>query len=83
MKSTVTDMPNLAPPSNGPDEVAGLSTAGFATVEQAMQFLALSRSSVYALMDHGQIKSAKFGKARRLPWRALHDYAEKCLANAD
>jgi excisionase family DNA binding protein len=52
---------------------------GFATLPQGGKFLALCRASLYALMDKGELPYAKFGKSRRIPWRALHEYARKNL----
>jgi excisionase family DNA binding protein len=52
---------------------------GFATVEEAAKFLGLSRASVYVLMNDGELASAKFGKARRIPWTSVRTYAAKCL----
>jgi excisionase family DNA binding protein len=56
-----------------------LTTDGFADVQEAAEFLSMSRSSIYKLMEAGHLKYAKFGKARRIPWRALREYAERCL----
>ena len=53
---------------------------GFADVHQAAAFLSLSRASIYKLMECGDLLYAKFGKSRRIPWRALREYAERCLA---
>jgi excisionase family DNA binding protein len=52
---------------------------GFATVLEAARFLKLGRSKVYDLMDAGALRYAKFGKARRLPWAVVRQYAEACL----
>lgn len=56
-----------------------LTTEGFADVIQAADYLKLARSSVYKLMDNGELPYAKFGKSRRIPWRALREYAARCL----
>jgi excisionase family DNA binding protein len=58
---------------------ADLTADGFADVQQAAEFLGLKRSSIYKLMESGDLKYAKFGKARRIPWRALREYGERCL----
>jgi excisionase family DNA binding protein len=55
---------------------------GFAQVADAQQFLKLSRAKVYLLMDDGSLPYARFGRSRRIPWRALHAYAERCLVRA-
>jgi excisionase family DNA binding protein len=60
----------------------GLVDDGFATVARACEFLGLSRATLYKLMDTQGLQYAKFGKSRRLPWRALREYAERCLVVA-
>jgi excisionase family DNA binding protein len=56
-----------------------LTAEGFADVHEAAAYLSMSRSSVYKLMDSGDLQYAKFGKARRIPWRALREFAQRCL----
>jgi excisionase family DNA binding protein len=60
-------------------ETATLVDEGFATVVEAAEFLRLSRAKVYLLMDARELSYAKFGKSRRVPRRALREYAERCL----
>ncbi|HEX6507757.1 MAG TPA: helix-turn-helix domain-containing protein [Chloroflexota bacterium] len=36
-----------------------------------MSFLQVSRSTLYGLMDGGELAYVKIGKARRIPWTAL------------
>jgi excisionase family DNA binding protein len=55
---------------------------GYATVPEVADFLGLSRGKIYSLMDAGEIVFAKFGTARRVPWRAVKEYAERCLVKA-
>lgn len=57
----------------------GLMSEGLATVEEAREFLGLSRSKVYSLMDGGELAYVKIGRARRIPRRALTALAEKNL----
>lgn len=52
----------VAHPLNGP-----LVADGLITVAEAAQFLALSRSSLYVLMESGQVAYVKIGRARRIP----------------
>jgi excisionase family DNA binding protein len=68
-------------PSTGatPHGPADLVADGFASIEEASEFLTLSRAYVYRLMDAGDLPYAKFGRARRIPRRALREYAEKCM----
>jgi excisionase family DNA binding protein len=64
-----------APATKQPD----LTADGFADVHEAAEFLSMSRSSVYKLMESEDLKYAKFGKARRIPWLALREYGARCL----
>ncbi len=56
-----------------------LSSDGFIDVAGASDFLKLSRATIYSLMERGEIPYAKFGKSRRIPRRALQEFAEKNL----
>jgi excisionase family DNA binding protein len=60
-----------------------LTADGFADLHEAAAFLSVSRSSIYKLMDASELPYAKFGKARRIPWRALREYAARCLVGND
>jgi excisionase family DNA binding protein len=60
-------------------EKPDLTADGFADVPEAAEYLCLSRSTVYKMMDNNDLPYAKFGKARRIPWRALREYAGRCL----
>jgi excisionase family DNA binding protein len=57
-------------------------SGGFATVVEAAEFLNVSRAKLYAMMDNRDIVYAKFGKSRRIPRKALEEYAAKCLVGA-
>jgi excisionase family DNA binding protein len=52
---------------------------GLATLRQAEEFLSVSRSTLYGLMERGELAYAKVGKCRRIPWRVIREFAEKCL----
>jgi excisionase family DNA binding protein len=52
---------------------------GFATVPEAAHYLRLSRAKIYLLMDDGSLKYAKFGRSRRIPWRAVKEFAAASL----
>jgi excisionase family DNA binding protein len=64
---------------NKTDRTPDLMDDGFVTVAQAAEYLNLSRATVYALMDSGELAYAKFGRSRRIPRRALMDYAGRSL----
>lgn len=61
------------------NSLSELLAEGFDTVPEAAKYLRLCRATVYVLMDRGELASARFGKARRIPRRALREYAERCL----
>jgi len=48
---------------------------GLLTVSEATAFLRLSRSTLYTLMDEGELAFVRIGRARRIPRRALIDLA--------
>ncbi len=48
---------------------------GFAEVAEAQQYLRLSRATIYAMMEAGDLAYARFGRRRRIPWRVLYDFA--------
>jgi excisionase family DNA binding protein len=52
---------------------------GCLTVREAAQVLHLSRSTLYALMEQGELSYFQFGGARRIPRVALQEYAEANL----
>ena len=58
---------------------ADLVADGLVTVQEAAQFLSISRSKLYELMDNGELKFAKLGRSRRIPRRALIDLAASGL----
>ena len=44
------------------------TVSGLQPVSKAAAFLSLSRSKIYQLMDQGQLKYVKVGRARRVRW---------------
>ena len=56
-----------------------LVSDGLATVNEAARFLSLGRSKVYDEMNAGRLVSCKIGGARRIPWRALREFARDSL----
>jgi excisionase family DNA binding protein len=53
---------------------------GFAEVAEAQDYLRLSRASIYNLMTSGELPFARFGRTRRIPWRALYNFAARSMA---
>ncbi len=52
------------------------------TVEEAAQRLHVGRTTMYALIKSGEIRSVPIGRLRRVPVSALHEYVNRQLANA-
>ncbi len=53
-----------------------LASDGTCTIIEAAKFSGLSRSTLYGLMDKGQLAYAKVGKRRLIPRRALVELIE-------
>ncbi len=58
-----------------PADKFDLVADGFATPKEAAKFLSISPASVYRLMDAKEIPSANFGRSRRIPRKALEQFA--------
>ncbi len=67
--STLTGTSATAPAGDGRRDE--LVRDGLMTVAEAVAFLRLSRSTVYALMDTGELAYVRIGRARRIPKRAV------------
>ena len=52
---------------------------GLLTVSAAAAFIGLSKSTLYQLMDQGELPYVKIGKCRRIPKRSLIDLARANL----
>jgi excisionase family DNA binding protein len=61
---------------------AVLVADGFAEIRQAQEYLRLSRATIYNLMESGKLAYARFGRARRIPWAALKQFALGGLVTA-
>lgn len=59
----------------GCDANEALVGDGLMTLSEAIAFLRLSRSTLYALMDGGDLAYVRIGRTRRIPKRALVDLA--------
>lgn len=52
---------------------------GLLSVREAARFLSVSRSTLYELMESGQLHYVKLGRARRIPRRAVLALAARNL----
>lgn len=69
-------MPAIPPAQSAPRE-------GLATVKQAVKFLEIGRTSVYAMMRDGELPSTSIRNAKRIPWAALHKIADDAMRTTD
>ena len=53
------------------NDVREMMMDGAVTVTQAIAFTGLQRTTLYALMERGELPYLKVGRARRIPRRAL------------
>jgi len=51
------------------------------TVNQAAKMLGIGRSTLYELIDDGEIRSVKVGASRRIPLKAVHEYIDHLLGD--
>ena len=61
------------------NERTDLVADGLLTVHEAERFLRLSRSSLYILMERGELAFVKLGRSRRIPRRAVVALAARGL----
>jgi excisionase family DNA binding protein len=61
------------------DVLTTLVDCGLLTVGDAAKFLAVGRSTLYAAMDSGKLPYCKIGRSRRIPRRALVEFAAGTL----
>ena len=60
-------------------ERTALVADGLLTVREAAEFLKLSRSTLYQMMDAGELAYSKIGCSRRIPRRAVVELAARNL----
>jgi hypothetical protein len=65
-----------------PDARLELVGEGMASLAEARAFLKLGHSKLYGLMGDGSLAYAQFGRIRRIPWRALREFAARALVSA-
>jgi len=49
------------------------------TVNQAAELLGIGRTTIYALIEAGELRSVKRGSSRRIPVKAIHHYIDRLL----
>ena len=61
---------------------ADLFDAGLCDVVEAVEYLGISRSSVYEQMYSGRLPYCKIGRSRRIPRNALRAFAAASMVDA-
>lgn len=51
-------------------------------VEEAARLLSLSRSTIYEMMDAGELPSIRRGTARRIPVAALREWVDQQIGSS-
>lgn len=59
-----------------------LADEGFVSIQGAADFLSVSRGMIHVLLNRGELPSAKIGRVRRIPRKALLQFASQQLASA-
>lgn len=52
---------------------------GLVTIPEAVDFLRISRTALYELMERGRLDYVKIGRSRRIPLRSIKNLAEANL----
>lgn len=73
--------PGTGPGSNRTAQITTPEGKILLTVEEAAERLSLGRTSVFALIKSGEIRSVKVGKARRIVADSLHTWVADKLAD--
>jgi excisionase family DNA binding protein len=55
---------------------------GLRTLQEAQAFTRLSRSTIYSLMEKGELPFVKIGRRRLLPYRGLIELVARGLTGA-
>ena len=53
------------------------------TIDQAKQRLAIGKSKLWQLIQRGEIRSIKIGRARRIPIEAIDEFIAREMADQD
>ena len=51
-----------------------------ARVQEVADYLALSRTKLYQMMDAGELPYLRLGRCRRIRWADVHAFVEQCRA---
>ena len=56
---------------------------GLLSIQEAADFTCVSRTDIYARMNHGELRSVKIGRRRLIPKRALIDMISRNLVKEE
>ena len=57
---------------------------GFATMQEAQDFLRVGKNTLYKMIRANEVPSTKFCDTRRIPWPALHQMVkDACKTTSD
>jgi excisionase family DNA binding protein len=60
-----------------------LVSEGLQRITEVAKFLGISRSLVYRLIDSGALPTVRIGRSRRIPIRAVREFAATCVVRAE
>jgi excisionase family DNA binding protein len=66
-------------PTKNEEGRTDLVSDGMFPIGEAIAYSGLGRSTLYALMERGELAYAKVGRRRLIPRRALAELMERCL----
>jgi excisionase family DNA binding protein len=72
-----------APYSDSEETRCEIVAEGLLTVREAADFLSVSRTTLYQMMDDGLLCFVKRGRSRRIPRRAVVELAARQLKGGD
>jgi excisionase family DNA binding protein len=61
------------------ETIDGVGDGGLLTVAEAVAFLRIGRTTLYGMLSRGDLPSARIGRARRIPRRAVIELANRAL----
>lgn len=72
--------PDTSPTSgDSPEERTAARRPLLLTVQQAAEMIGVGRSTLYRIMDRGEIQSVHLGASRRIPLSAAYDFVEQLI----
>ena len=65
------------------DEIVRETVSGFLTIDETAALLAVSKASLYRLMQRHEIPWVRVGSVRRIPKRAVNELVDQALTGRD